>query len=58
MRQGERREIGYGYAGGPERIQERIAAVCRRHRIAELAIFGSAARGEMRPDSDVELLTA
>jgi hypothetical protein len=33
-----------------------IAKICRRHRVRELSLFGSAARGEMRPDSDFDLL--
>ena len=35
---------------------EEIAELCRRYRVRELAVFGSAARGEMRADSDVDLL--
>lgn len=35
---------------------ETLAATCARYRVRELAIFGSAARGELRPDSDVDLL--
>lgn len=35
---------------------EEIAEVCRRYRVRELAVFGSAARGEMRADSDIDLL--
>ena len=33
-----------------------IAEICRRYDVKELAVFGSAARGEMRPDSDIDLL--
>jgi hypothetical protein len=33
-----------------------IAELCRRHQVRELAVFGSAARGEARPDSDIDLL--
>jgi predicted nucleotidyltransferase len=33
-----------------------IAEICRRHQVKELSLFGSAARGEMRPDSDIDLL--
>jgi predicted nucleotidyltransferase len=33
-----------------------IAEICRRHRVRELSLFGSAVRGEMRPDSDFDLL--
>ena len=35
---------------------ETIADICRRYRIRELAIFGSAARGDMRPESDVDIM--
>lgn len=33
-----------------------IAAICERHGVAELSVFGSIARGDARPDSDVDLL--
>lgn len=33
-----------------------IAAICRRYHVRELSVFGSAARGQMRPDSDIDLL--
>ncbi len=33
-----------------------LAELCRRYRVRELSIFGSAARGDMRPDSDIDLL--
>jgi len=33
-----------------------IAAICRRYHVKELAVFGSAARNELRPDSDIDLL--
>jgi len=33
-----------------------IAEICRRYKVKELAMFGSAARGELRPDSDIDLL--
>ncbi len=33
-----------------------IAEICRRNQIKELSVFGSAARGELRPDSDIDLL--
>jgi predicted nucleotidyltransferase len=35
---------------------ERIAEVCRRYQVHELAVFGSAAREDLRPDSDIDLL--
>jgi predicted nucleotidyltransferase len=33
-----------------------LAAVCRRHRIRRLSLFGSNLKGTNRPDSDVDLL--
>ena len=33
-----------------------IAEICHRYKVKELAVFGSAARGELRPDSDIDLL--
>lgn len=36
--------------------QERIVEFCRRWRISELSLFGSALREDFRPDSDVDLL--
>lgn len=33
-----------------------LTAVCRRHRIRRLSLFGSVLRGTDRPDSDVDLL--
>jgi hypothetical protein len=35
---------------------ERIAEFCRKWKIAELALFGSALRDDFRPDSDVDVL--
>ena len=35
---------------------ERIAEFCRRHGIRRLSLFGSALRGEARPDSDLDVL--
>ncbi len=36
--------------------KHRIEAFCRRHHIRRLALFGSAARGQARPDSDLDVL--
>lgn len=36
--------------------REALARVCARYQVAELSLFGSAARGTMRPGSDVDLL--
>jgi predicted nucleotidyltransferase len=35
---------------------DEIAQICREYKVKELSLFGSAARGEMRPDSDFDLL--
>ena len=35
---------------------DRIADFCRRWKISRLAVFGSIVRGELRPDSDIDLL--
>ncbi len=33
-----------------------LAALCRRHRIRQLSLFGSRLKGRERPDSDVDRL--
>jgi uncharacterized protein len=33
-----------------------IEELCRRYEVGELSLFGSAVRGEMRPDSDYDFL--
>ena len=33
-----------------------LADLCRQYRVRELSLFGSAARGERRPDSDIDML--
>jgi uncharacterized protein len=43
-------------AAGIELPESEIADICRRHQVNELFLFRSAARGEMRPDSDIDLL--
>jgi uncharacterized protein len=35
---------------------KKIAEICRRHGVKELAVFGSAVREDFRADSDVDLL--
>lgn len=42
--------------GNVEVDESRMADLCRRYCVRELSVFGSAARGEMRPDSDVDIL--
>ena len=36
--------------------REEIMAAAKRHGIASVRVFGSVARGEERPDSDIDLL--
>jgi predicted nucleotidyltransferase len=36
--------------------REKIAEFCKRNRIRKLSLFGSALRGELREDSDIDLL--
>ncbi len=43
-------------AGRIDLPMEQIAAICRKYRVKELSIFGSALRDDFRPDSDVDLL--
>ena len=35
---------------------ERIAEICRKYAVAELAVFGSVVRDDFGPDSDVDFL--
>jgi predicted nucleotidyltransferase len=35
---------------------ELLAGLCRRYSVRELSIFGSAARGEMNPESDIDVM--
>lgn len=37
-------------------LQEKAAPVLRAHGVAHASVFGSTARGEARPDSDIDLL--
>jgi predicted nucleotidyltransferase len=36
--------------------KQAIAALCRKYGVKKLSVFGSAARGEMKPESDVDLM--
>lgn len=35
---------------------DRLAELCRRHGISRLSLFGSAARGQLEAESDIDLL--
>lgn len=36
--------------------RERLAAICREHRIRKLALFGSVLRDDFAPTSDIDIL--
>jgi predicted nucleotidyltransferase len=42
--------------GGIQADSPALAEVCRRYGVNELSLFGSAARGEMRPESDIDIM--
>lgn len=54
----EKRRVchGDGVSIDFETLRPRLAELCRRYGIAELSVFGSVARGEDGPASDVDLL--
>ena len=41
---------------GVEADEARLAAICDKYGIAELKVFGSRARGQAAPDSDIDIL--
>src|SRR5450759_5874820 len=43
-------------ARGIDLPEAELDEICHRYQIKELSLFGSAVRGEMRPDSDIDLL--
>ena len=49
------------HASGPLRLlvesrREQVMAIASRHHASRVRLFGSAARGDDRPDSDIDLL--
>jgi predicted nucleotidyltransferase len=49
--------MGHTLQLGEATVDEtQLAGLCRRYGVRELSVFGSAARGEMRPGSDIDLL--
>jgi len=40
----------------PSVSQDALRRICHRYGVSELAMFGSGARGQLREDSDVDLL--
>jgi predicted nucleotidyltransferase len=52
-----RAEYAVGARGPRLRIPKKaIAALCRKYGVRKLSVFGSAARGAMTPESDVDLM--
>lgn len=45
-----------GYTIERNMPKDKLNAFCRDHKIKKLALFGSAQRGELMPDSDIDLL--
>jgi uncharacterized protein len=43
---------------GVEVDEARLAAICDKYGVAELKVFGSRARGQAAPDSDIDTLYA
>ena len=57
MRQwGPMGDAAKSWIDGREVDLARLAEVCRRYRVAELAVFGSVARGEAGEESGIDLL--
>ena len=49
--------MGHTLQLGDTHVDEtKLADLCGRYHVRELSLFGSAARGDMRPDSDIDLL--
>jgi predicted nucleotidyltransferase len=49
----------YAVSARPARLRiprKKIAALCRKYGVRKLSLFGSAARGELTPKSDVDLM--
>jgi len=49
----------YSVAARPAKLRiprKKIAELCRKYGVKKLSVFGSAARGEMNPQSDVDLM--
>ncbi len=42
--------------GNTQLDETKLVDLCRQYHVRELSVFGSAARGNTRPDSDIDLL--
>jgi uncharacterized protein len=45
-----------GYSLEPQISRNRLVEFCKRNNIRKLSIFGSAIRGALKPDSDIDVL--
>ena len=45
-----------GYSLEDRMPREQLAEFCRRNHVRRLSLFGSALRGQLQPDSDIDLL--
>lgn len=45
-----------GYSLEQRMTQDALTAFCRKNHIRKLSVFGSALRGELRPESDLDIL--
>jgi predicted nucleotidyltransferase len=48
--------LGVGGSQFADELGKRLRPFCQKHHIRRLEVFGSAARGEVAPNSDVDLL--
>jgi uncharacterized protein len=49
--------MGHALQLGDVQVDEnKLAELCRQYGVRELSLFGSAARGEMRPGSDIDIM--
>ena len=45
-----------GYSLEEKMPRQQLAEFCRRNHVRKLSLFGSALRGQLQPDSDIDLL--
>ena len=51
-----RRFCGMAYSLGEKMPKDKLAGFCKKNHIRKLSVFGSAVRGQLGPDSDIDLL--
>jgi len=52
----EEARMGMLQVGDAKVDETKLMNLCRRYHVRELSFFGSAVRGEMRPESDIDML--